>query len=989
LMGLIFSRLHAIRASRQWTENETSTALILQEKIDSVDHLSTIYKTTIKSIISNEHILLRLNEAVNNQDLLIKSVIGHTIALHASIRHDSSPLANLLQNLHYCTGLFIPATPSDETSIVLSAVLLRGFSNGTGTCPECGRRIGGENHVAADGQTKLDTNPLRMSLSAKNQTGYIGEPINQESAYSVRMMSPTSYRILHLFIHVIIGAWAHASLALSFLQKNNTTATDAGRYCTDHIKNDWIVLRRILNTSDENLALILHSILDLMAQRPCKMVSLKTSAERDEWETEFKDRYVTPHVRNVTETAVNFQNKLAEADKSQDNVNIIEAEINQTLAMDNNYQLEHLPKMWRFISDISYQSLHAHYLSDEDVHSKKYPFLAQFFKHSEKLSLIKHLSPIVNFVQVLSSKLEYQLSRDDAETLTFGEFIDNEEGEADFEYSNNNLLRSAFEDFAESWNAIIDNVKNYQCHAIPDPKPLIDLNSPVVLGLIEPVNSGVYLCAILDYLIGLQNEFLQDVMTIPSESWNSLKFLDEASLNFNATVTQTSTQTGTTTMHHYIRSIRLENAKPNNFINYEWNDDLLQYSQRNLQMGRGDDVTFDLQKIEFELARQLVFGKVYIDTIEESQLYMEPFNFHLELFKGYMRILSDIKTLIPQKSISSYTMANIINLSTVSSSTKTSTTMDSLESMSYDSASKLLSCLEILLCFVKRKLISDSESLISDFVRQWAKLSVLVDNELFMNILKVDLRLKHVVALYELIEEQVANRVIIYVDDKYAESLTSDLEKEISDALDFNIIDDMDFEENSLQLMDDGNVIAEENEKKVKKIPVEVFAGTIKRFILRYLMKNLIKEDHPMSIYFTDNSLNLWPAQISEELIDELFPTSLMVCHAFEVYRFVSDKIERVKQVLSQNQNTKRFQRNRNPKQKDQNASHQSVGPENNSSSNRGSHSSRGGRGFNKGRNNTSRGQNQGISNVSGGNNHSENAESSKRGRGNNRKLIN
>ncbi|CAG8752560.1 15945_t:CDS:2, partial [Cetraspora pellucida] len=418
-----------------------------------------------------------------------------------------------------------------------------------------------------------------------------------------------------------------------------------------------------------------------------------------------------------------------------------------------------------------------------------------------------------------------------------------------------------------------------------------------------------------------------DVMAIPHESWNSLKFLDEASLNSNETVTSTS-QTETT-LHHYIRSIRLEHAKPNNFINYEWNDDLLQYSQRNLQMGRGDDVTFDLQKIEFELARQLVFGKVHINTIDESHLYLEQFNFHLELFKGYMRILSDIKILIPQKPISSYNKSNIINLSTTSSSTKTFSTMDNLESMSFESASKLLSCLEILLCFVKRKLISDSESLISEFVKQWAKLSVLVDNELFMDILKVDLRLKHVVALYELIEEQVANKIIAYVDDKYAEPLTSDLEKEISDALDFDITNDVDSEETDLKPMDDDNVIVEEN-KKVKKIPAEAFVGTIKRFILRYLMKESIKEEHPMSIYLTDSSLNLWPAQISEELVDEFFPTSLKVCHAYESYRFVFEKVEGIKQLLNnQNQNTsKRHQRNRNPSRQNGN------GPDNNSSSN-------------------------------------------------------
>ncbi|CAG8477178.1 1481_t:CDS:10, partial [Racocetra fulgida] len=946
LMGLIFSRLHAIRASRGWSENETSTAKTLQESVESVDHLSTIYKTTIKNLISNEHKLLRLTEAINNQDLLIKSVIGHIIALNASIRHDSSPLANLLQNLHYCTGLFIPATPSDEESIVLSAVL----------------RGGGLNHVAAEGQTKMDNNPLRIPLSAKNQTGYIGEPINQEPAQSVRMMSPTSYRILHLFVHVIIGAWAHAPLAKDFLQKNNKIATDSGKYCMDHIKNDWMVLRRILNTSDENLALVLHSILDSMVQKPCKMVSLKTSAERDEWETEFKDKYVTPQVINITETAVNFQNKLAEADKSQDNVNIIEAEINQTLAMDNNYQLEHLPKMWRFISDISYQSLHAHYLSDEDKHSKKYPFLAQFFKHSEKLSLIKHLLPIVRFVQILSSRLEYRLSRDEAEEQTFGKFIDNEEGEMEFEYSDNNILRPMFEDFAESWNEIIDKVKNYQCHPLPD-QPRINLDSRVALGLIEPVNSGVYLCAILEYLIGLQNEFLEDVMAIPYESWTSLKFLDEASLNSNETVTSTS-QTEKT-LHHYIRSIRLENAKPNNFINYEWNDDLLQYSQRNLQMGRGDDVAFDLQKIESELARQLVFGKVHINTIDESNLYLEQFNFHLELFKGYMRILSDIKVLIPQKPISNYMKSNVFNLSTTSS-TKISSTMDNLESMSFESASKLLSCLEILLCFVKRKLISDSEILISEFVKQWAKLSVLVDNELFMNILKVDLRLKHVVALYELIEEQVANKVITYVDDKYAEPLTSDLEKDISDALDFDITNDVDSEETDLKPMDDDSLIVEEN-KKVKKIPAEAFASTLKRFIFRYLMKESIKEDHPMWAYLKDGSLNLWSAQISEELVDDFFPESLMTCHSFEAYRFVFEKVEH----------------------KEQNVSHQNVdGPDNssssNTSSNRGSHSSRGSRGsrgFHKGHNNVPRGQNQGNSNASGGQRHSEDAESSTRGR--------
>ncbi|CAJ0750936.1 3682_t:CDS:1, partial [Entrophospora sp. SA101] len=49
----------------------------------------------------------------------------------------------------------------------------------------------------------------------------------------------------------------------------------------------------------------------------------------------------------------------------------------------------------------------------------------------------------------------------------------------------------------------------------------------------------------------------------------------------------------------------------------------------------------------------------------------------------------------------------------------------------------------------------------------------------FANLLNADLSLKHIVALYEFVEEQVANRVIEYIDDVYKEGLTLEQENEI------------------------------------------------------------------------------------------------------------------------------------------------------------------------------------------------------------------
>jgi hypothetical protein len=593
-----------------------------------------------------------------------------------------------------------------------------------------------------------------------------------------------------------------------------------------------------------------HSLISSMTDKPpLPNQQIKSSADRENWETEFHRIYIAPQIRNITETATNYRMKLnAALAKSQKN-NVIEGEINQTLFMDKQYRVENLPALWRSIGLVNFDSFRAYYMSDLTRNENNYPFLSIFFKYAGQLELLKHLLPIVKFVQILNSNLGYQLTRQKAREMTFRQFIKKEsyEGE-DLEIFNS--LSTAFNDFCRGWNTVLPFVKRYQRYDLPREKPTMAYNLPVVLALMEPKDTGILLCGILDFLVNLQNKFLEEVMSIPLGTCRSLKFLDESAFNVEQTVSSTS-KIQSAKLNTYFQSMRIDHARSANVINFDWDDEILAYSQRNLTVARGQDIIYDLTKIEEELANILVFEKVHIETQPESQLYLEPFPYHMELFQGCMRILSDIKNLITQEPIPIEKM--------------------NLLEHTLDNASEILSSLEILLCFVKRTVVRDKDIFIKDYISRWWKLSSLSIYDEFSKFLNFDLQLKHLVAFYEFVEEQVANIKIKYIHDKYKAPLSADMKT--------SILKSVDFEQQKTTTVG-------------QLIPANAFALALKRFMFRFLTLENQKEMEPLYVYLQDSSLNFWPSTIPEELIDELFPENLLVANTYDTYDFIMRKSE-------------------------------------------------------------------------------------------------
>ncbi|GBC14841.2 hypothetical protein GLOIN_2v1788049 [Rhizophagus irregularis DAOM 181602=DAOM 197198] len=497
-----------------------------------------------------------------------------------------------------------------------------------------------------------------------------------------------------------------------------------------------------------------------------------------------------------------------------------------------------LPKLWKPVRKVNFEDFYTFYISNN---LNEYPFLSVFFKHYESLKFIKYLYPIIKFVKILNSKLEYHLTRKAAQIMTFHEFIKKESVD-NSEYIN---LKSLFEEFAFSWNSVISHINQYQSKEFFD-KPYMTLDLPVIFGLVEQKDSGIYLCAIVEFLIKLHNEFLNNVMTIPIEKCKSLNFIKDFSWNYLNSKT-------------YFNVLTVVQALDNNFINYEWNDKILRYNQRNLDMKKDVDFIFDLQKIEMKLSKKLVFNKVYFE-MENNQFYLKKFSFKHELFHNSPRILFDVKKILSQESILADKMLIISAMFQQSIILNSSSNSINL--------SELLLLCEIILCFIKELLIRNNNILILDLVNQWLKLARY--NITYTDIFK-EFSLKHIIAFYELIEEQAANSVIHDIDEKFKISLT----QQIMDSIN-NIIDYDDSENQSQRL-----------------IPAKAFVLALKRFIYRFLLIDSGIENMGLYIYFLDFTLNLWTSDMKRELVKKLFPTCLLVSHAYSSYVYLLNEIEK------------------------------------------------------------------------------------------------
>ncbi|CAG8448575.1 852_t:CDS:2 [Dentiscutata erythropus] len=874
--GVIVVRLHYIRASRKWTDNEKRIVNCLTTEIEAMN-VSPIYKNMLKKLLSNSNSLIQLLEEdeVSPEDntideFLMKSVIVHLIILHSSIQNDTSPLAAYLHQLQVCQNDFILTCPSDVEGVVMNAVASFRDDNGaesgvtryrcicgekfivldcgdfakpgernsisiSGKCLKC-KKVIGYGSIEGD-YTRLDAKKI-TSVPIKHDPGYIVKRISNEKTHNVRMMTPQAYRILHLFVHTLLGASVPSSIASKFFAKNGNSVGCPMKYCLNHIRNDWKILKEIFNCNNEQLALILHSVISSMIKKPASYEwRLDTPEKREEWEFQFSKEIDIPNVVVMTQ---NIRNKM-----SKDRISLTEEEIDDILSVkDQKYHHENLLRLWRKIKDVDFKSLSAYYLIDNN-NKAKFPFLGVFFRYKKKLHLIKNIFPILKFVQILKTRLEYQITRQEAREMTFDNFISQESNNGELQEISL-ALNSAFKAFAESWNMVVPYVKRYQCLQF-ETIPQISYSSSVMFGLAEEKDVGIYLCAIISYLTELQNQFLDETIAIPFGLCRSLKFLETNVEN----IPSTSTAQNDDGIQYYLQTVQIQHAQPTNFIDYEWNDKILQYSQRNLEIRYGEDIVFDLYQIEKELAHQLVFNKFLISNTFNTSF---RFPYYEEMFLRDFNILTNFEKFVAQEPLP---------IASINSSDLYNHVLDKL--FSSENASRMLPALEMIICNVNFEM--NGEISIKGYISQQMNLSIFTENAEFCGMFSADLRLKHLISLYERAESMKAFS-FNDIDAKYRKPLSRNM---------------------NIQILE---VIAFEKQFKNQISACELFIA-LKRFLARYLMAEsleYISTNDKLINYIIDEDLGCWPSSSSLKIAKYLFPSEIQVGQTYSVYELLSSR---------------------------------------------------------------------------------------------------
>ncbi|CAG8507631.1 2484_t:CDS:2, partial [Racocetra fulgida] len=610
---------------------------------------------------------------------------------------------------------------------------------------------------------------------------------------------------------------------LSFLENTNplysiSPETNPLNYCQQHIENDWQILMCLFDCDDETLALILHSILHSMSESQIETVSrLDTVEKRQAWENEFTQLYINPKVTNALHTATDFQKLVKDAQHTLEN------EINEILDVDDNYQERFYPRIWRRNGKPSLENLQAYCMGYQNF-SVKFPFLSLFFEYHEQLTLMKNLVPIVKFTRMLSSKLHYRLKRDEARSLTFDMFFMKNE----VQFRRN--IEKAFENFADAWNFIRENVQN-ESYEFTNSMPRMTRNLPIVYALVEKRDESLYLCKVIEFLVNLQNKFLLQVLAIGHGS-SSLKFLGGQFTSNSDNMSQNQ---------NYIESIPLSEAHAKNIINYKWNPKLLSYNQCGLDFSHGREIQYELHKIEAELAYKLLYNKVYLKKHNDS-LWLDEFQYHVRLFSSSQTILREIRTLIPQEQIPTEKLGFFT--ATTSTSTTSTTMRNSYHNINtadmspiFDNPTNLLSELEILLCFLKRTSDRDPEMEITKYRDKWMMRSLTLTENLQFHKMVSGLKLKHVVALYELVEEKIADVEIECLTSQYMVVLSQQMKNEIDAFVEFEQSHGVDC-----------------SDIKLTKIPYRVFELALKRFMFRYLSSEMYDPGEKLAKHLAKNT---------------------------------------------------------------------------------------------------------------------------------------
>ena len=663
--------------------------------------------------------------------------------------------------------------------------------------------------------------------------GYVSIANSGDASLHVRQLKPAEFRILHLFVHAAL----YGGFALELFDDNclsqflglDLKKKLPSEVCFQQIVNDLTALCILLDAKEEELIRFLHCALEQSASIITSAELCHTPDARLFWEKkfaaavsplvrEFHPRRLLEHSKNFAgKSSLTIQRKIEETDSPQ--------------FSDANQRNMYIPGLLRTTLPKTFNSLRAYYQAAGDKVRENHPLLGLFLDFNDDLPLVSNLTHLVSWSRIVDLLLSRRLSRKDTSTK-IGDVI---RGKANSPEEKKRLIE-AFEKFTTAF----ENMHPVLKERLQQEVPHLSESSPISLCLVEKQDQGVFLCAALDILQKIQNDFLQKVLSIAATGKCSALIFLERDKGKCA-----------------IPMVHLQEAREKEIIQYQWSDAILRHSQRNTEYGHGKEVLFDLDKIEKELSVRFLVGKAFLSSLDGLQ----EFIFSRELFHSCRGILDELQELIPQQPLTDVFRSGLIRQS----------------DHSLESVQDLLEHMEIVLCLIKRHQIGKPEEPLTDFTDKWLcgsrpfpKASLPQPHSA--------IQLKHVVALYEFLEDMLAESAAKRVHDVYRGAVPKEIAEEMA------------------------KVSIVSGKAESDRSSLNAITTALRRFIFRYLSSEEMRPEPGDSLVERLLEPSLWPIDMFKssesskmelaKFISATFPENLTIAHTFQVLCFYQDRLK-------------------------------------------------------------------------------------------------
>ena len=692
-------------------------------------------------------------------------------------------------------------------------------------CPSCRTECEGENKSCKDDVIVKTVQP---------STGFVSAPISVDISCQVRELKPAEFRILHLLVYASLCSGYSLELfdekCLSQILSTDQLESSPSEVCFCQIEDDLKALCDILDAKEEDVIRFLHCALEECTSLLTSAVLCLTQDLRLAWERKFAAALgpllheFCPRKQLVRSEEFASRSPLAVQRKIE--------ETDCPVFSDTDERNQQLPRLFRVTCSKTFSSLRAYYMAAKDEERNSHPLLGLFLNYNDILPLVANLNDLLSWSRIVDSLLSRRLTRKDAASK-IGDIIRGKATSAE----EKKRLDVSFDKFNKSWEAMRPYVKEQL-----DIKevPYLSESSPISFCLVEKSDKGVFLCAALEVLQNIQNEFLRKMLSIAATGkCSALVFLERDEGNCA------------------IPMVHLQEAREKEIIQYQWSDDILRHSQRNTEYGHGKEIFFDLAKIERELAARFLVGKSFLSTSDGLQ----EFIFSGELFHTCRSILDDLQEMIPQQPLTDVFRSSLRQ-----------------GGYSLENVQDLLEHMEIVLCLLKRHKVGKPEESLTEFTGKWLSGSRPFPKALLPQPHSA-IQLTHVVALYEFLEDTLAESAAKSVHSMYRATIPEEIAEEMTKA---------------------APTIGKAEEDRSL---LNAVATALRRFIFRYLSSEDMRLEAGESLVERMLESSLWPidafkswkslkVESSSTFIRSVFPEKLTVGHTHQVLSFYQERLK-------------------------------------------------------------------------------------------------